>query len=128
MWKCPKCGRSVKRNGQSHYSGTAPRSIEEYISFQNKEIQPFLMSLTIVLRKAIGDYEEKILWSMPYIGKGDRFISFAANKDKVSLYVGEEAIAHFSSRLGRLKSRKSAISNTKSPGRGSYRGSGQVGS
>ena len=67
------------------------------------------MSLTIVLRKAIGDYEEKILWSMPYIGKGDRFISFAANKDKVSLYVGEEAIAHFSTRLGRLKSRKSAV-------------------
>ena len=59
MWECPKCGRSFKRNGQSHYSGTAPKSIEEYISFQNKEIQPFLMSLTTVLRKAIGEYEEK---------------------------------------------------------------------
>lgn len=34
------------------------RSVEEYISFQNKEIQPFLMSLTTVLRKAIGEYEE----------------------------------------------------------------------
>ena len=67
------------------------------------------MSLTIVLRKAIGDYEEKILWSMPYIGKGGRFISYAANKDKVSLYVGEEAIAHFSSRIGKIKSRKSAV-------------------
>ena len=67
------------------------------------------MSLTIVLRKAIEDYEEKILWSMPYIGKGGRFISYAANKDEVSLYVGEEAIAHFSTRLGRLESRKSAI-------------------
>ena len=58
MWECPKCGRLFKRTGQSHYSGTAPRSIEEYISFQNKEIQPFLMSLTTVLRKAIGEYEE----------------------------------------------------------------------
>ena len=62
------------------------------------------MSLTIVLRKAIGEYEEKILWSMPYIGKGGRFISYVANKDKVSLYVGEEAIAHFSSRIGKIKS------------------------
>ena len=51
------------------------------------------MSLTTVLRKAIKDYEEKILWSMPYIGKGGRFISYAANKDKVSLYVGEEKSA-----------------------------------
>ena len=84
MWECPKCGRLFKRTGQSHYSGTAPRSIEEYISFQNKEIQIFLMSLTTVLRKAIKDYEEKILWSMPYIGKGGRFISYGANKDKVS--------------------------------------------
>ena len=85
------------------------RSIEEYISSQNKEIQPFLMSLTTVLRKAIEDYEEKILWSMPYIGKGGRFISYAANKDKVSLYVGEEKSAHFSSRTGKMKSRKSAV-------------------
>lgn len=48
------------------------------------------MSLTTVLRKAIGEYEEKILWSMLYIGKGGRFISYGANKDEVSLYVGEE--------------------------------------
>ena len=34
------------------------RSVEEYISFQNKEIQVFLMFLTTVLRKAIGEYEE----------------------------------------------------------------------
>lgn len=67
------------------------------------------MSLTTVLRKAIGEYEEKILWSMPYIGKRGRFISYAANKDKVSLYVGEEKSAHFSSRTGKMKSRKSAV-------------------
>ena len=67
------------------------------------------MSLTIVLRKAIGDYEEKMLGSMPCSGKGGRFISYGANKDEVSLYVGEEKSAHFSSRTGKMKSRKSAV-------------------
>ena len=26
MWESPKCGRSFKRNGQSHYCGTLPEA------------------------------------------------------------------------------------------------------
>ena len=36
MWECPKCGRKFKNTNQSHYCGTAPQSIEEYIAQQPK--------------------------------------------------------------------------------------------
>ena len=35
MWKCPKCGRSFKRESQSHYCGKAPETIDEYIQAQD---------------------------------------------------------------------------------------------
>lgn len=34
MWVCPKCGREFKKTNQSHYCGSAPETIDEYISRQ----------------------------------------------------------------------------------------------
>ena len=31
MWKCPKCGRSFKKENQGHYCGKAPETVEDYI-------------------------------------------------------------------------------------------------
>ena len=31
MWKCPKCGREFNREGQDHYCGKVPKTIDEYI-------------------------------------------------------------------------------------------------
>ena len=53
MWKCPKCGRAFKKQGQSHYCGKAPETIEEYIAAQPEEVQPYLTELRNALRAAL---------------------------------------------------------------------------
>lgn len=35
MWKCPKCGREFKNVGQGHYCKDKPKTIDEYILFQD---------------------------------------------------------------------------------------------
>ena len=42
MWKCPKCGRSFKKQNQDHYCGKAPETIDEYIAAQPEEAQRYL--------------------------------------------------------------------------------------
>ena len=34
MWTCPKCGRTFKKQNQSHYCGRAPETVEDYILAQ----------------------------------------------------------------------------------------------
>ena len=99
MWTCPKCGRSFKRAGQDHYCGKAPASIDEYIVRQDTSIQPTLIALRNAIRDAIPDAEEKIAWSMPTWKKKGNIISFAANKNHIGVYIGEEAVTHFRERL-----------------------------
>ena len=41
MWKCPKCGRSFSREGQSHYCGKI-ETIDQYIEEQDESVRPYL--------------------------------------------------------------------------------------
>ena len=45
MWKCPKCGRSFKKENQSHYCGKAPETVDEYILAQDEGIRDQLQSI-----------------------------------------------------------------------------------
>ena len=99
MWTCPKCGREFKRTNQDHYCGKAPASVDEYILRQDRTIQPALISLRNTIHDAIPDAEEKIAWSMPTWKKKGNIISFAASKNHIGVYIGEEAVAHFRERL-----------------------------
>ena len=103
MWTCPKCGRKFKRTNQDHYCGKAPASIDEYIMRQDSAIQPALISLRNAIHDAIPEAEEKIAWSMPTWKKKGNIISFAANKNHIGVYIGEEAVAHFRERLAGLE-------------------------
>ena len=99
MWVCPKCGREFKRTGQDHYCGKAPASIDEYILKQDMAIQPTLFRLRDAIRKAIPEAEERIAWSMPTWKRKSQIISFAANRNHIGVYIGEEAVTHFYKRL-----------------------------
>ena len=99
MWTCPNCGREFKRTNQDHYCGKAPVSIDEYILKQEIAIRPALISLRNAIRDAIPEAEEKIAWSMPTWKKKRNVISFAASKNHIGVYIGEEAVAHFHARL-----------------------------
>ena len=50
MWKCPKCGRSFKKENQGHYCGKAPETVEDYIAAQDEDIRSQLESVRQVLR------------------------------------------------------------------------------
>ena len=45
MWKCPKCGRSFKKENQGHYCGKAPETVEDYIAAQDEDIRSQLQSV-----------------------------------------------------------------------------------
>ena len=99
MWKCPKCGRSFKKENQSHYCGKAPETVDEYILAQDEGIRDQLQSIRSVLKSVLPDATEKISWSMPTYWKGHNIIHFAAAKKHIGLYPGPEAVEHFAEKL-----------------------------
>lgn len=109
MWKCPKCGRTFKKHGQSHYCGKAPETIEEYIAAQPEEVQPYLTELRNALRAALPEAEERISWSMPTYWKKHNIIHFAGFKNHAGLYPGPEAVLEFAERLTEYRTSKGTI-------------------
>ena len=98
MWKCPKCGRSFSREGQSHYCGKI-ETIDQYIEEQDESVRPYLNEVRQIIRLAIPEAQEKISWSMPTFWKGVNIIHFAASKKHLGIYPGDEAIAVFTEEL-----------------------------
>ena len=109
MWKCPKCGRTFKKQGQSHYCGKAPETIEEYIAAQPEEVQPYLTELRNALRAALPEAEERISWSKPTYWKNHNIIHFAGFKNHAGLYPGPEAVLEFAERLTEYRTSKGTI-------------------
>ena len=110
MWTCPNCGREFKRTNQSHYCGNAPATVDAYISRQERDLQPLLVQLKDVIHTAIPEAEETIAWGMPTWKKGkSNIIHFAVSKNFVSIYPGQEAVAHFSKALSDYETEKGTI-------------------
>ena len=109
MWTCPKCGRTFKRQEQSHYCGKAPETVDEYIAAQPKQVQEYLNEIRKALSAALPEAEERISWSMPTFWKKHNIIQFAGFKHHVGLYPGPEAVREFSERLKEYKTSKGAI-------------------
>ena len=98
MWKCPKCGRIFKREGQDHYCGRI-ETVDQYIAEQDENVRPRLNEIRQVIRSAIPEAQEKISWSMPTYWKEQNLIHFAASKKHLGLYPGGEATAVFADEL-----------------------------
>ena len=109
MWVCPKCGRSFRKTGQSHYCGKAPETIEEYILSQPEEVQSYLRQVNDAIKASIPEAKEKISWSMPTYWKGRNLIQFAAAKKHIGLYPGPEAVEAFAAQLAEYKISKGTI-------------------
>ena len=97
-WKCPKCGREFSRQNQDHYC-TKPQNIDEYIAARDEQIRPKLNEVRSILHGALPEAEERISWSMPTYWKGRNIIHFAASKNHLGIYPGEEATAVFAEDL-----------------------------
>lgn len=109
MWTCPKCGRTFKRQEQSHFCRKAPETIEEYIAAQPEEVQQYLRVIRGTLRTVLPDVEERISLSMPTYWRGHNIIHFAGFKKHVGLYPGPEAVREFAERLEEYKTSKGTI-------------------
>lgn len=109
MWTCPKCGRTFKNTGQSHYCTDKPKTIDEYIALQDSAKQGDLRLIRDTLRQALPEAEERISWSMPTYWKGHNIIHFAASKNHIGLYPGPEAVAEFAADLSDYKTEKGTI-------------------
>ena len=109
MWTCPKCGKEFKNTNQSHYCGEKPKTINEYIMYQDKEKQADLFLIRQTMQQALPEAEERISWSMPTYWKGCHLIQFAAFKKHIGLYPGPEAVEAFTEQLTEYKTNKGTI-------------------
>ena len=109
VWTCPKCGRTFKKQNQSHYCGKAPETIDAYIVSQPEEVQPYLKAVREAIKEGIPEAEEKISWSMPTFWKKYNIIQFAGFKNHIGLYPGPEAVEQFAEQLKDYKTSKGTI-------------------
>lgn len=106
---CPKCGRTFKKQNQSHFCGSAPETIDEYIAQQPEEVRQYLQDVKDVICAALPEAEERISWSMPTFWKKHNIIHFAGSKKHIGLYPGPEAVMEFSEQLAEYKTSKGTI-------------------
>ena len=83
--------------------------IDDYISRQEKAIQPRLRLIRDTIKAAIPEAEERISYQMPTFWKGRNIIHFAAAKKHIGIYPGGEATGVFADKLTGFKTSKGAI-------------------
>ena len=108
MWQCPTCKRQFRNNNQHHYCDEV-LTVDQYLSRQEEKIRPLLETIRQVIREAAPLAEEKIAWQMPTYRQKENLIHFAAAKNHIGIYPGEEAIRVFADRLKDLKTSKGTI-------------------
>lgn len=69
--------------------------IDVYIACQPMHLQVPLLNVRLAIRQALPDATEKISWQMPTYWQGRNLMHFAAHKNHLGIYPGEESIRHF---------------------------------
>jgi len=108
MWQCPKCKREFKNTNQSHFC-VKPENIGEYILAQREEIQPILRLVYEAVSNAAPVATEKISQHMPTFWQKKNLVQFAAHKNHIGFYPGDDAVITFAERLSGYKTNKGCI-------------------
>jgi len=108
MWTCPKCKRAFKNTNQSHFC-VKPETTDQYIAAQVPEVQPTLHTICEIVREAAPDAVEKISQHMPTFWQKKNLVQFAAHKNHIGFYPGEEAVLAFAERLADYKTNKGCV-------------------
>lgn len=85
------------------------QTIDEYISGFPAEIQERLIALRRFISECASEAKEKISWGMPTFDLFGNLIHFAAFKNHIGIYPGENGVAVFKDRLTEYKTSKGAI-------------------
>ncbi len=89
--------------------GDVEYTIDAYIADQPESVQPLLEQVRETIRTALPDATERISWRMPTFWNKINIIHFAAHKNHIGIYPGEQAMVHFSDRLKDYKTSKGAV-------------------
>lgn len=84
-------------------------TIDEYIALFPGEVGDILEQVRKTIRQAAPDAQEKISWQMPTFWQNENLVHFAAAKNHIGLYPGENAIRVFGGKLTEYKTSKGAI-------------------
>lgn len=84
-------------------------TIDAYIADRPEKIQPILNQVRDTIRASLPDAKERISWRMPTFWDKTNIVHFAAHKNHLGIYPGEQAMVHFSDRLKDYKTSKGAI-------------------
>ncbi|MBL0134137.1 MAG: DUF1801 domain-containing protein [Chitinophagaceae bacterium] len=86
-----------------------PTTVDEYISSQPKEVQPFLKELRSIIRKAAPDAEETISYQMPAYKQEGVLVFFGGWKNHCGFYPTSTPTAAFKEKLAKYTVSKGAI-------------------
>lgn len=84
-------------------------TIDSYIAQYPSEIQEKLNAIRSHIRECAPDASEKISWGMPTFIYHGNLVHFAANKQHLGFYPGENGVACFLKKLSEYKCSKGAI-------------------
>lgn len=85
------------------------QTIDEYISQFPEEVQEKLIALRKFINECAPEAIEKISWAMPTFDLYGNLIHFAAFKNHIGIYPGENGVAMFQDKLTDYKTSKGAI-------------------
>ena len=88
---------------------TKDNAIDDYILAQRQEIQEILFTVRRTIKVVLPKAEERISWRMPTFWENHNIIHFAAFKNHLGIYPGDEGVAAFLDRLSDYKNSKGAI-------------------
>lgn len=108
-WQCPRCTRTFAIRNQHHFCTEYPNTIDAYIDAQPEPVRPRLRAVRDAIRAVLPQAQERISWRMPTYWDRRNIIHFAAFKNHLGLYPGEEGVAHFTDRLAGYRASKGAI-------------------
>lgn len=89
--------------------GKPATTVDEYISTQPKEAQPFLKQLRAVIKKAAPDAEETISYQMPAYKLEGVLVFFGGWKNHCGFYPTSTPMATFKEKLAKYTVSKGAI-------------------
>jgi len=84
-------------------------TIDEYITLFPEDMQELLQQIRQTIRQAAPEAQEKISWQMPTFWQSENLVHFAAAKNHIGLYPGENAMRVFADKLTGYKTSKGAI-------------------
>ena len=85
------------------------KDIDEYIAFQEGEMQRLLKQMRETIQKAAPDAKETIKYAMPTYTMGGNLVHFAACKNHVGFYPTPSAITAFRKEIAKYESSKGAV-------------------